>query len=334
MPSDGSVYSISLSQPENSVGIEAAVLRVLRSGRWAFGPETAAFEREFASYVGSKYAVAVSSGTAALEFLGGFAAAKYNPEVFTFPAMTFRATWNGVCRGAGIDLDDAVVIDGPVVGGDPFASVDAWLFGVPRDSGGSLIADLCEYLVPGAHAQADPVVGSAFGFYPNKLLACGEGGMICTDREDVAESARVWRNHGRGECATIVRNPTNARMTELSAAIGREQLSTLPARLKRYGWLHREYEQGLRSCHGAEIVSAPGSFAFVLRISDRDSVAARLRRDGIECSTEYFPCWCSREGIVCRWPIAHAHALEHLAVPMHCGLGDDDVSEVCDSIRK
>lgn len=331
---------IQLSSPAISPEGESALVRVYRSGRWSLGPETSILEFEFAAHVGARFAVAVSSGTAALECLGRFAFESGMGSRLTFPASTFRATWNGVARGAGLHIPSLRLVDGPVVGGPARATVDAWLFGAPRDAGGvrPVIADLCEYPNVGGHAQANPMIGSAYGFYPNKLIAAGEGGMICTDRVDVRDFALDWRNHGRSGAA---RCPTNARITEFAAALARVQLASFKARRNSYADLHLAYLRNIP--RGWAIVSAPGSFALVALAPPglrRARAALRLAGAGIEASTAYFPCACmipwgpgSAAG-PCAWPMAHDHAARHLALPMHSGLRPADVRAICRVLRK
>ncbi len=223
-----------------------AVTAVMRSGQLAQGPVVAAFEREFASALGVAHAVAMNSGTAAnhaaLEALG----IGEGDEVLVTP-FTFAATatpilmQHAIPRFVDVDprtfnLDPAVVAREASANTRGAVVVD--LFGLPTDPAGlanvrergiKIVEDACQAIGAKRANRSAGSFGDAasFSFYATKNLMTGEGGMLVTDDAGIAESARRFRHHGQGARYEYLSLGYNYRMTDLSAAIGRVQLSRL-----------------------------------------------------------------------------------------------------------
>ena len=225
----------------------AAAARVLRSGRLAQGAEVAAFEEEFSLVVGSEHSVAVANGTVAIE-IGLQALGIGRGDEVIMPSFTFIATANAVRKVGATpvfaDIDpktycvSAATVE-PHLGKRTKAVIAVHLYGHPADMDG--LEMLCEErgvrLVEDA-AQGigarwrDRSVGSfgvfaTFSFYATKNVTTGEGGMITTSDDQVADVARSLRSHESRMVDEKLQVASNARMTEVEAAIGRVQLSRI-----------------------------------------------------------------------------------------------------------
>ena len=236
---------IPISRPQIGAEELQAVAAVFESGQLASGPSVEEFESAFASMVGTRHAVAVGSGSAAL-FVGLRAAGvEANDEVIV-PSFTFAATANAI-RMCGavpvfIDVDPetfCVTADGVADAITPatVGVMPVHLYGrmAPMDEI-TAAADNAGIDVYEDAAQAhgaswkDQPAGSwgrfgAFSFYPTKNMTTGEGGMITTDDADLADSAHLLRNQGMRHRYQHEVVGLNERMTEMEAAVGLVQLS-------------------------------------------------------------------------------------------------------------
>lgn len=241
----------SMGKEEIEAAVEVLKSEILseKSGR---GPRVLQFEKEFAKFVGAKHAIAVSCGTAALHSALLAVGVQPGDEV-VIPSFTFSAT-------AG-----AVVLAG---GRPAFADIDADTYCVTRESIEGALTRATKVIMPvhiyGLCADMDPImelarnrgivvvedaaqahgaecngrrVGSigdatCFSFYPGKNMTTGEGGMVTTNDDDLAEQIRMIRTHGEERPYWVSRQGHNYRMPEIAAAIGAVQLKRLPGFLQ------------------------------------------------------------------------------------------------------
>lgn len=250
----------------------AAVVDVLHSGRLALGPRCEEFERSIAQYVGVRHAVAVSSGTAALHLLVRMLGIGEGDEVLV-PSFTFAASVNAVLyeRATPVFVDiepetynlDPHLLEGrigpktkAIMAVDVFGHPAPWdeIEAVASQYGLVVIDDCCEAL--GAEYRGRRI-GSfgragAFAFYPNKQITTGEGGMIVSDDDTLAELAVSLRNQGREDGAWLhhARLGYNYRMDEMSAALGCTQLRRLDDFLSMRARVAERYTSRLRSVEG------------------------------------------------------------------------------------
>lgn len=255
-----------------------AVRRVVLSGWVTQGPEVAAFEQEFASFVGTSHACAVSNCTTALHLALKAVGVGHGDEVITV-SHSFIATANAIryCGGVPVFVDiepDGYNIDPDLIGSAITRSTKAILcvhqLGMPCD-----LARIMEV----ASAHGLPVVEDAacaigseirtggtwhrigapradiacFSFHPRKVVTTGDGGMLTTENPDFDRLFRLWRQHGMSVSDTVRHGARqviyedypelgyNYRMTDLQAAIGREQLRRLPAIVERRRALAEQY---------------------------------------------------------------------------------------------
>lgn len=309
---------VPMSAPDLDESDMESVVAVLRSGRLALGPQAEAFERAVADYVGAAHAVAVSSGTAALHLLVRALGLGPGDEVLV-PSFTFAATVNALLYEGvrpvfvdierdtyNLDPDDLVRRRTPRTRGVMVVDV----FGHPAEWQAitefaerhqlAVIDDACEALGAAYGGKKIGRFGDAatFAFYPNKQLTTGEGGMIVTDRDDIAALARSLRNQGRGEMGQWLEHERlgyNYRMDELSAALGVSQcrrLEQFVAARQRVADLYTERLQHVAGVRPP--VVRPGVtvswFVYVVTLQPgiaRERVMQLLTREGIP-SRGYF----------------------------------------------
>ena len=305
---------VPLSRPYIDERDEELVLDVLRSGRLSLGPAIERFEELLAERVGAPYAAAVSSGTAGLHMLCHIAGVEPGDEVITSP-VSFVATANcfiiegGVPVFADVDprtlnLDPAAVEAAITARTKGIVVVD--MFGYPCEldelqaiaerHGLWLIDDSCEAL--GAEYKGRPVgshgPSGAFGFYPNKQLTTGEGGMVTTHSEEERDLLVSLRNQGRSYDSRWFHHPRlgfNYRLTDLQAALGIGQLEKLDRMLKFRAEAATRYTELLAGVDGVEMPLADDAdhkrswFVYVVKLApgiDREAVLQRLSEQGIE----------------------------------------------------
>lgn len=300
---------------------------VLASQWLTTGPVVEQFESAFARAVGARFAVAVSSGTAALH--AALAAAGVGPghEVI-LPAMTFVATANAaIYLGAlpvVVDVEaDTLQIDAhraaAAITPRTRAIVAVDYGGLPCDyralaalarrHGLTLVADACHSL--GGSLAGRPVGSladlSAFSFHPVKHITTGEGGMVTTDDPALAERLRRFRNHGidldhhqRAQADTpdyeMVELGYNYRLSDLACALGLSQLEKLAGFVARRRELAAEYDWALAGLPLAPVARRPGAehayHLYVVRLAagvDRAQVWRAMKAEGIGTNVHYLP---------------------------------------------
>ena len=287
------------------------VEQVLNSGRLAQGPMVTQFECKFAEMSRVKHAIAVSSGTTALELALRALNLKPGDEVITTP-FTFVATINAVLLAGGTvrfaDIDpDTFNIDPDAISrllnGSTKAILPVHLFGLPCDM--KMIATIAKEdglrIVEDA-AQAhfasteDTPVGSidigCFSFYATKNVTCGEGGAITTNDDELAQLLTILRNQGMENRYNYVTVGHNYRLTELSAAIGLGQLhrawEELAARMRNAAFL----TAGLKGLPGFVVPTVTAGMnhvwhQYTIRVRNRDKLRDFLGERGIQTGIYY-----------------------------------------------
>lgn len=220
---------------------------MLRSGYYVQGPNVRKLEEKFAEYIGTKYAIATNSGTAALHIALSAAGIGTGDEVIV-PALTFFSTATSVIHNNAIpifaDIDPEIYCLDPNdvekrMTDKTKAVIPVHLYGHPAEMDSIMeIAEARNLLVVEDAAQAHGAeykgkkVGSighvgCWSFFATKNMTTGEGGMITTNDSDIAEKARIIRSHGMTSRDDHMVLGYNYRMNEISAAIGLVQLSKL-----------------------------------------------------------------------------------------------------------
>jgi perosamine synthetase len=362
---------IPLARPVIGAEEEQGVLEVLRSGQLSLGPRVAEFERLFAEIVGSPHACAVSSGTAGLHLALRAVGVGDGDEVVTSP-LSFVASANAAlyerARPVFADIDPVTLNLDPAAAAAAVtertrALLPVHIFGYPADMpafeeiaarhGLGVVEDACEAL--GAlHADGTPVGGrgspAVFGFYANKQLTTGEGGMVTLG--DGALKARVdsERNQGRAPDMGWLdhdRLGFNYRLSDIACALGIAQLGRLEEMLSKRAHVASLYREALGEIEGLDLPCEDrgqerrGWFVFVVQIPrgvDRDDTVRRLARVGIQ-SKPYLPAihlmsfyrerFGHREG---EFPVCEDVAARSLALPFFPGLGEGEVARVAEAL--
>jgi len=353
---------IPIAEPALGSEERERVQEVLDSGMIADGEEVRAFEREFATTCHVDHGVATSNGTTALHTALRACGIGEGDTVVTTP-FSFVATANAV-RFCGADpvfadvdpdtynLDPTAVREAiEIRGGDVDAILPVHLYGLPApmDELAALAEEYDAVVVEDA-AQAhgaryrDRPVGSladaaAFSFYPTKNMTTGEGGMVVTDDEAVADRAARFVNHGRNDQYDHVELGHNFRMTNIAAAIGRVQLK----RLSRFVRARRDNAAALTEALTDAPVDPPtvpegvdhAFHQYTVRASDRDRLVGHLDDHRIDTGV-YYPTPIHEqpayEGVDDRFPVAERAADEVVSLPVHPGLSEGDREAIADAL--
>jgi perosamine synthetase len=323
---------IQISKPDLGKQEIAAISKVLRSGHLAQGKMVGQFEDAFARFCGTKHAIACNNGTTALIMallastdLDPFFAPKGwkdRPEVITTP-FTFIATANSIVAAGAkpvfVDIGphtfniDAELIEEAITK-KTIAIMPVHLYGLPCEMGPimkiakahglKVIEDACQ--AHGAQYKGR-TVGSlghagAFSFYPTKNMTTGEGGMVTTKDDAVAEKCRILRNQGQASGGKGAHKPTydyrtigfNWRMNDLGAALGLVQLKGLAKANTRRRSNAKLYNDGLGDIPGIEIPFVPKGrvpvyHQYTIRVLNgrRDALREHLRSKGIGTGLYY-----------------------------------------------
>jgi perosamine synthetase len=315
---------VPLSSPDVDDQDRERVMEVLRGRTLSLGPMLPAFEESLAAAAGTRFAVAVNSGTSALHLCVKGAGIADGDEVITSP-FSFVASSNcllferAVPKFVDIDLDTynintAAIADAITPRTKGILPVHA--FGRPCDmnainaiasrQGLTVIEDSCEAI--GATVDGRPAGGlghaGVFAFYPNKQITTGEGGAVVTNDENLAALCRSWRNQGRGAGSAWLQHERlgyNYRLSDINCALGLGQVARLASILAARQRVVDMYRQKLAGL--PHVIppppAAPGTsiswFVFVVRLQDeftaghRNQILATLRAGGIGCSNYFAP---------------------------------------------
>lgn len=359
----------------------AAVVDVLQSDWLTTGPKVREFEARVADRVGVAHAIAVSNGTAALHAIMSALEIGPGDEVIV-PTLTFAASANCVVYQGGTpvfaDVDrDTLLIDPKSVESAiterTRAIVAVDYAGQPCDydriqaiadqHGLALVADACHSL--GGAYQGRPVgslaVASAFSFHPVKLMTTGEGGMITTNDDQLADCMRVFRNHGistdhhqrqsAGTWQYEMRSlGFNYRLSDLQCALGISQLAKLSGWVERRQQIAAAYDAAFSDTRQVEplVCNDGASSAFHLYVVrwqneistiDRRTAFQQLRDAGLAVNVHYQPVhlhpfyreqYNTRPG---QCPVAEAAYEQLISLPMFPAMSDTDVERVIETVK-
>lgn len=346
-----------------------AVVRVLKSGMLAHGSEVEAFEEEFAEYLGAKHGIAVANGTAALDV--ALKALKIKPgyEIITTPFTFISSATSILFQGARPVFAD---IDPKTYNLDPDEVLEkitpktrgilvVHLYGQPVDVKAfkEISEDHDLYLIEDcAQAHGAEFEGrkvgtfgdiAAFSFYPTKNMTTGEGGMVVTNNDELARRAKLIRSHGQAEKYLHVELGYNLRTTNIAGAIGRIQLRKLDEWNRKRNTNAEKLSRGIEKIKGLTPPYVdPRVYhvfhQYVIRVEEefpleRDVLMSKLREMGIGTAVHYpMPLhWqplfqkLGYDKECC--PNAIEASKRVLSLPVHPGVGDDDIDYILTAIR-
>ncbi|HIP92123.1 MAG TPA: DegT/DnrJ/EryC1/StrS family aminotransferase [Thermotoga sp.] len=379
---------IPLAKPDINEEDVKMVIDVLKSGRLSMGPYTERFEKAISEYVNAKYGVAVSSGTAGLHLvlkaIGGKEGDYMIVPSFTFIASANVALYEKIIP-LFVDIEDETlnvskdsledflirikkgkvkVLDKTVALKDVkyFMGVD--IFGHPLDWDEILkttnewklkvLEDSCEAL--GTEYKGKKVgkfgIAGVFAFYPNKQITTGEGGIVITDDEKIANLVKSMRNHGRGEkneWLLHVRLGYNYRIDEMSAALGYSQILRINKILEKREKIAKNYNELLKNYEWVktpvikEYVTKMSWFVYVIRLStdiDRDKVMKYMEEKGVQVRNYFQPLHLQpfyrktfgyNEGML---PITEKESKRTLALPFYNDISFDEQKIVVETLKE
>ncbi|HSL49225.1 MAG TPA: DegT/DnrJ/EryC1/StrS family aminotransferase [Candidatus Deferrimicrobiaceae bacterium] len=341
-----------------------AVARVLDSCRFILGPEGQALESELAGLCGARHGVGTGSGTDALLLALKAVGVKPGDEVIT-SAFSFVASATTIVMAGATPV--FVDIESDTFNLDPArveraitprtrAIVPVYLYGqvaamdvlgdLARARGLAIVADAAQAV--GASYAGRPVAAwgdaTTLSFYPTKNLgACGDGGMVLTTRDDVAERVRLLRDHGSSRKYTHVELGGCSRLDELQAALLRVKLKRLPEWNERRRAVARHYSAALAGLPLILPVERPPArhvyHQYPVRSAKREALAQALAGLGVGTSVHY-PSTIPAQPLFSRpnadreFPVATQAAAEVLCLPCYPELRDPEVDQVVDAIKR
>jgi UDP-4-amino-4,6-dideoxy-N-acetyl-beta-L-altrosamine transaminase len=361
-----------------------AVVAALRSESLTQGPCIEAFEKAFAIYVGAKHAVAVSNGTAALHLACLALGVDHSSTVITTP-ITFAASANCVkyCGGqvcfADIDPTNALIdleqvqemLEGSPAGtytgvipvdfaGSPVnlerlrSLADAYGLWILEDAchapGGHFRNSIGEASRCGSGQYADAAI---FSFHPVKHIACGEGGMVTTNRDDIWQKLLLLRSHGITKDPKLIATHQggwyyemqalgyNYRLTDMQAALGLSQVMREEPRLARRREIAAIYDAAFFGSETTPLQADQGHayHLYVVKSPRRRELYEHLRIHGIHSQVHYIPVhtlpyYRSLGFSTGMFPKAEAYYEECLSLPMFPSLTEAEISHVIECVRR
>ncbi|MBI2654846.1 DegT/DnrJ/EryC1/StrS family aminotransferase [Candidatus Woesearchaeota archaeon] len=354
---------IPISKPLLGEEEEKLVLEVLRSGNLVQGEKVEEFEREFAKYAGARHAIATNSGTSSLHTALLAAGIGKGDEVITTP-FTFIASVNSItfCQARPVfadireeDFNINVKLIEDAITSKTKAIMPVHLYGSPCDMDSlqeiaykhnlHIIEDACQAHGAEFNGRKVGTFGTGcFSFYPSKNMTTGEGGMITTNDDGIAERCRLIRNHGSKVRYYHEIVGYNYRMTNLAAAIGIPQLKKLEEfnnkRIKNAEYLTKRLSK-LKWLITPKIRSNSRHVfhQYTLRITgkNRDEVAKILTSKGVGNSV-YYPVPATLQKpykeLKVSMPVSEKMAKEVLSIPVHPALLNEELDYIAKTFEE
>jgi perosamine synthetase len=350
-------------------GILKDIESTLKSGVLADGPHVGEFEKEFARYVGSKYAVAVNSGTSALEIMLRFLNVKMREVIV--PTNTFVATPSSVLLAGGkpvfadmdektlcIDLNDVEKRITPKTKGIIAVHIAGLICPRIKELRSFCRENNLFLLEDAAHAHGASISGEmagnlcdggAFSFYPSKVMTTGHGGMITTNDSNMDAAARNMRNHGIDTERLMTIIGSNWCMSEVTAIMGRYQLAHLEDFICKRNDIARYYEDCLKDTPYVSLFKTPQGirhsyYKYPIRLEDHINVNRLMEilknEFGIETGSVYYPpChlhpWYKRNFTIRNGDLSVSETVlkQVLCLPMHMGMTNEVAQYVIDALQ-
>ncbi|MCK8824339.1 DegT/DnrJ/EryC1/StrS family aminotransferase [Fuchsiella alkaliacetigena] len=363
--------TIGLSGPDIGPREKELVNEVLDSGWLSLGKMLDKFEKNFADYIGTKYAVGVNSGTSGLHLLIRALGIEAGDEVITTP-FSFVASSNCIlfenAKPVFVDIDPKTLCIDPdkieaAITDKTKAILPVDVFGQPANMTKimeiadeynlKVIEDSCEAIGAEHKGQKAGTFADAsvFAFYPNKQITTGEGGMIVTDDEEIANLCRSMRNQGRSQdkqWLSHVRLGYNYRLDEMSCAVGIAQLERIEEILAKRASVAEKYNKLLADAPEVKTLTITEDttkmswFVYVIQLAeeiDRNRVMDYLRDNGVSCKPYFTPIHLQpfyveefgyQRG---DFPITERVSDSTIALPFYNELSEGEVETVVDNLK-
>ena len=342
--------------PEFTKDMENAAIDALRNEKFVMGESVFKFEEEFARYIGTKFAISLNSGNAALQLSLISLGINEKSKVIT-STNSFIASANCILMtGAKPILCDINYNDGNIdiktTNEKSEAIIPVHIYGNPCDLDSikevsethkaPIIEDACQ-----AHGAIydQKKVGSignvgCFSFYPTKNMSvCGDGGMVTTNNEEIKNKIESLRDNGRTTRTEYDKLGFTMRLNTVSAAIGRIQLHTLDEKNKRRRELASMYKKFLGDDYMLN-ENTKGTSVYhqiIIKHKKRDEILSHLSKNNIGAAIHYpIPIHKQSlyENLGCSLPISEKFSNEVLSLPSFPQLKDDDVKMICEKINE
>jgi perosamine synthetase len=366
----GIPLKIRISEPRitktDILAVTSALSQCQVSGR---APIVSEFENKFSRYLGVRNSVSCSSGTAALHLAVKVLSLKKGDEIiipsFTMMSPVFAVLYESL-RPKLVDVHPKFWVATPpliknAIGKKTKAILVVHTYGNPiamdevmeiaHKHGLPVIEDCAESLGAAYRGRKTGTFGdiSCFSFFANKLITCGEGGMVCTNDDETAEKLRSLHDLYFGRKNKFLHESLgyNYRMSALQAALGLSQLKRIDEHLDRIRGIARWYSQGLKGVRTVELHSEPPesqssywmySIVFKGRKGMRDVVSNKLKIRGIETRPFFVPAHrqpaCARLFSGESYPVSEYLSERGLNLPSGLGLTEGEVAAVCESLKR
>jgi len=364
---------IYLSRPDITDREIESVVAVLRSSNLSLGPKLTEFEEAFAHYLGRRRAIAVNSGTSGLFLSLSALGIGAGDEVITTPFTFIASATSIMMTGAKpvfVDIDpvslniDPACIEGAITSRTK-AILPVEVFGNPvgldevceiaQRHRLSVLEDSCEALGSTLRGKKAGTFGalSVFGFYPNKQITTGEGGMIVTDDDALADLCMSLRNQGRGVGGGWLAHERlgyNFRLSDINCALGLAQLARIEEIMSKRREVAGWYQEMLADEDRLIVPTEPAEshmswFVFVVRLTEsytrqqRDRLLEAMFQQKIQVRNYFVPVHLQpfiAQQYGCRpgdFPIAEGASARTIALPFHAHLTEDDVAFVCGALK-
>ncbi|MQS17763.1 DegT/DnrJ/EryC1/StrS family aminotransferase [Streptomyces kaniharaensis] len=348
--------------------VAEAVAEILATGALTLGPWTERFEQAFAAEHGASHAVAVSSGTAALEVI--LRSVDVRDRDVIVPAVTFYATAGAVLHAGGrpviADVDRATLALSPdtleaALTPGTAAVVLVHIGGLITPDAEALRAVCNRRGIPlvedAAHAHGSSLDGraagsfglaGAFSFYPTKVTTSGEGGMILTESPELRDEARIYRDQGKGSFTTNhhVRPGYSWRMSELNAAVGAVHLRRLKEFIETRRAVARRYDAALAGLDGLEPVLEPAGcrsnyYKYVALlppgVERAEFKRAVAEEHGVRLSGEVYDLPLHLQPVLAPYrrgplPVAEDVCARQICLPVHSDMTEDEAEQVIEAV--
>jgi len=367
---------VPLSRPDIKDSEAKAVLNVLKTPYLALGPKMKEFEEKISSYIGIKYAIALNSGTSGLHLIVRTMKIGRGDEVITTP-FSFIASANCIlyegARPVFVDVDKKTLCIDPkrvekaitkrtkaILAVDVFGHPANWraLKKIAKKHNLYLIEDSAEALGSEYYGKKCGSFGDAaiLSFYPNKQMTTGEGGMVITNNNKIAEDCNSLRNQGRGKMTgewnwlSHVQLGYNYRISDINCALGIAQMARIKEILAKRQRVANLYNKKIGEVPEIEIPYIDSGvkmswFVYVIKLKEgyseekRNAVLKKLKKAGVGCQN-YFPCihlqplYKKKFGYKPGdFPISEDISQRTIALPFHNNLKEKEIDYVVKALR-